>query len=530
MKADMQKDLQTHWNLADLFRAPDCPEMEAAFSELENMTTEFEALRPQLTANTSIPVFMEFLKKLDRIKYLGMKLEGYAYLLFSEDTQDQSAAGLIARVQQFLAELSNRILFFDLWWKALEDDYAKNLMEASGNYHYWLESMRSFKPFTLGEREEKIINIKNVTGSHALNILYDTMTNRYTFKINVNGEEKNLTRGEIMFYVRHEESGLRAASYHEQNCVYGNDGLILGQIYQALVRDWRNEYVNLRKYPSPISVRNLANSIPDEVVDIMLEVARKNAGIFQRFFRLKARRLGVDRLHRYDIYAPLAGSDRVYPFEEGVAKVLDIFRQFDPQFEKLAERVFREGHLDSEARKGKSCLPFCSFPTHDHTPFINIHYQGRTIDVSTLAHELGHAVHGMLASGNTTVTARTCLPLAETASIFSEMLLVDNLLKSETNEEVRRDLLFGQVEHTYTAIERQAFTATFECQAHQMVHEGASVDALAAAYLELLKVQFGGSVEVSDDYRWEWVSIPHIFNVPFYVYAYSFGELLVLAL
>ena len=206
------------------------------------------------------------------------------------------------------------------------------------------------------------------------------------------------------------------------------------------------------------------------------------------------------------------------------------FKEFDPRFAKLAERVFAEDHLDAEVRKGKRGGAFCATVGPDLTPWVLLNYQGKADDVATMAHELGHAIHSMLAEKHTLFTQHACLPLAETASTFGEMMLVDRLLAEETDEAVKRDLLFRQVDDAYATIQRQAFFAMFEKEAHQMIVDGASVDELSEAYLKNLKAQFGSAVEVSDEFKWEWVSIPHIYQVPFYVYAYAFGQLLVLSL
>lgn len=521
---------QTRWSLADLFSAPDSPDLEAAFTQLDQIAGEFEAFRPSLTADIPDEKFMQVLHKLEDIQDLGSRLYGYAGLLYTEDTQNQTAQSLNARVEQFVAELDNRTLFFRLWWRELDDENAARLMAAAGDLEYWLEALRAFKPHTLSEPEEKIINIKNVTGVSAVNQLYSTITNRYIFKLTVDGEEKELTRGELMVYVRGADPDLRAQAYQELYRVYGDDGPILGQIYQTLVRDWRNEQLSLRKYASPISARNLVNDLPDTVVDTLLDVAQKNVGIFQKYFQVKARWLGVDRLRRYDIYAPVARAEKKYEFGKAAEIVLESFHEFSPQFAGLAQRIFDERHLDSEVRKGKRSGAFSWSTTPKLAPWVQLNYQGRSDDVATMAHELGHAIHALLASEHSVLNFLSNLPLAETASTFGEMMLVDKLLKTETDESVRRDLLFRQVDDAYATIQRQVFFALFERQAHEMIDKGASVDELASAYLENLKKQFGDSVEISDEFRWEWVSIPHIYEVPFYVYAYAFGQLLVFSL
>jgi len=522
--------LQTQWSLSDLFSSQDGPDMQAAFSELEALTARFEARREQLSPDLSSADFMDIVRQLEKINNLASRVGGFAHLSFAADTQDQAALAFLARVRQLMAGLQNRTLFFSLWWKDLDSAAANRLMAQAGDYRYWLEEIRLSKPYTLTEPEEKIINIKDVTGFSAFSTLYDSITNRYTFKITVEGEEKELTRGELMVYARNHDPQVRAAAYQELYRVYGQDGPILGQVYQTMVTDWHSEQIDLRHFPSPIAARNLANDIPDGVVETLLEVCRRNAPVFQRFFRLKASRLGMDRLRRYDIYAPLAQSRLTYDYGVAAEMVLDSFYQFAPQVADLARRVFDTDHLDSQVRKGKQGGAFCSTLTPELTPWVLVNYQGRPEDVATMAHELGHAIHSMLASHHSQFTQHASLPMAETASTFGEMMLVDRLLATETDAAVRRDLLFRQVDDAYATILRQAFFALFERQAHEMISQGATVDELSAAYIQNLREQFGDAVEVSDEFSWEWVSIPHIYHTPFYVYAYTFGQLLVLAL
>ncbi|HNT24774.1 MAG TPA: M3 family oligoendopeptidase [Anaerolineales bacterium] len=520
----------TAWSLADLYPSHDSPEMQAAFADMEAQVSAFEALRPSLKADISAQAFLKAVQQLESINVLGNRIYSYAGLAFSANTQDQVIQAFMSQVEQAMMNMENRVLFFTLWWKDLEAAQAERLMAESGDYRYWLETMRQFKPYTLSEAEEKIVNIKSVTGSRALDNLYSTITNRYVFKMTVDGETQELTRGEVMTHARSSDPDLRAAAYQELYRVYGQDGSILGQIYQTLVRDWRNENVDLRHFASPLAVRNLYNDIPDEAVDTLLDVSARNVDIFQRYFKLKARWLGMPVLRRYDIYAPIAESDKRYTFGEAADMVLDSFNAFNPRMAELIRRVFDQDHLDSQVRKGKRSGAFCWTVTPKLTPWVLVNYQGRPDDVATLAHELGHAVHSLLASDHSQFTQHATLPLAETASTFGEMMLVDRLLAQESDETVRRSLLFSQVDDSYSTIMRQAYFARFERQAHEMTQQGATVDELSEAYLANLRQQFGDSVEIGDEFRWEWVSIPHIYSTPFYVYAYAFGQLLVLSL
>ncbi|MCB9111937.1 MAG: M3 family oligoendopeptidase [Anaerolineales bacterium] len=518
------------WDLSQLYPGYESPELQSGFDMIEEQVTSFEGVRNKLKPDMPADQFLDVLKASEITARVGNKLYSFAGLSFTADTQDQKAQALQARVMQFLAEIENRTLFFSLWWKELDDENAKRLMDASGDYRYYLEAMRLYKPHTLSEAEEKIVNLKNVTGVNALGNLYDSITSRYMFKMKVNGKEKEMTASELFTFRYSTDPKVRAQSYQSQFKVFAEDGPILGQIYQTILRDWHNENVNLRKFKNSIAPRNLNNDVPDEAVEALLGVARKNVGIFQRYFKMKAKHLGMKKISRYDIYAPIAASKKTYEWDEAVNMVLNAFNAFSPKVAELAKRVFDDNHIDSEIRKGKRGGAFCWSYLPEATPYVLVNYQGTGREVATLAHELGHAIHAMLASHHSTFTFHSSLPLAETASTFAEMVLIDKLLAEETDETVRRDILFKQMDDAYATIMRQSYFALFEKTAHEMVQKNASVDDLSAAYLENLKEQFGDSLDVSDEFKWEWMGIPHIYQVPFYVYAYAFGQLLVLSL
>lgn len=520
----------SRWSLDDLFPGHESKEMKAALKKLDTLVASFEKQRKKLKKTISKKDFLAILDQLESQTRLAVRIDQFASLWYSEDTQNQDAQTFQSRIEQIMAEHQNRTLFFSLWWKDLDNKNAARLMKASGEYEYWLRQMRNFKPYTLAEPEEKIINLKDVTGAKALQTLYSSITNRYVFKVTTDGETRDYTRADLLKLAYSPKPEHRAAAYQELYRVFGQDGPILGQIYQTLTRDWHNENLGMRKFSSAISARNLGNDIPDEVVDTLLGVSEENTRIFQRFFKMKARLLGVEKLRRYDIYAPLAASTKEYPYEQAVKMTLESFRDFDPRLEKLSLRVFNAGHVDSESRKGKRSGAFCSSGDPSLPPWVLLNYTGAARDVSTLAHEFGHAIHAMLAEKHNVFTYHSSLPLAETASTFGEMLLMDRLLAEETDEAVRRDILFSKVDDSYATIMRQVYFALFERQAHQLVNNGASVDELSGTYFKNLQEQFGDSLDISDEFKWEWVSIPHIYYYPFYVYAYAFGQLLVFAL
>jgi len=520
----------SRWSLKELFPSHDSPEVKSALKVLEAEIAKFEIYRDNLSSDMDINEFLDIVKQQETIRRLSIRISQFATLRFSEDTQDQDAQTFQAKIQNFMSDLNNRILFFSLWFKGLEDDEVARFLEAAGDYKHWLEQIRKYKPFTLSEPEEKIINIKDVTGTKALRRLYSTITNRYVFKIEVAGEMKELTYEELVTLAFQHDAELRERAYKELYRVYIRDGPILGQIYQSLVRDFYNENLDLRGYPLPISWRNLSNEIPDEVVETLLEVAQKNNANFQRYFRLKAKWLKMDKLRRYDIYAPVTTSEKEYEYDFAVKFVLDTFKKFNPEIAKLAKRMFDEPHLDSEVRKNKRSGAVCYYLDPPTTPFVLMSYTMKVNDILTLAHELGHAIHVMLAEHHNMFNFDAPLPLAEMASTFAEMLVIDQLLASETDEDIKRDILFGQVADAYATIMRQIFFALFEREAYKMINKDASIDDMSNAYLDLLKTQFGDSLDISDEFKWEWVAVPHFYHWPFYVYAYAFGQLLVLSL
>jgi len=527
-----QVDRPTRWSLSDLLPEPVEQALEETFSKLEQALVEFEAARETLTPEIAWQDLNKVLQVLESINILKSRIEGYADLSFAEDTQNPAALNLRDRVDRVLTDAGNRALFFEMWFKELSDEATQNLIEHSGDLRYFLETMRRFKPFTLTEPEERMINLKDVNGIDAMVNLYEMITNQFTFKMEVNGQIETLTRDQVSSYFSSPSAEVRAGAYQELYRVYVENSTVLAQMYIHRARDWHTEGIELRGFSSPISARNVENDLPDEVVETLLSVCRKNADVFQRYFKMKAQWLGLPsgKLRRYDIYAPLTPSEKKFDYAIAKQMVMDSYRAFSPDAAKLAQRVFDENHLDSEIRAGKRGGAFCYTAIPELTPWVLVNYDGNARDIATLAHELGHAVHAMLADHHSPLTQQASLPLAETASVFAEMQLTDQLLKQENDRSVRRDLLANALDDAYITVMRQAYFTVFERDAHEMINDNKSLDELTNHYLNNLREQFGDAVEVSDEFRWEWLAIPHFYQSPFYTYAYSFGQLLVLAL
>jgi len=521
--------LPDRWELSPLLEHPQ-DDLERILKSLDGLVSQFEGVRGRLRPDIATHSFLEILRLNEEIAKQSARLSAYAYLWFSENTKDLDARAFKTRVEERLTALQNRMLFFDLWWQGVDDVNAAHLLNGSGDYRYYLESIRRYKPHTLSEAEEKIINLKNTTGRSAVNTLYDILTNGLSFTIRVNGQRKTMTREELSMYVRSPQPGLRQTAYREMYRVFAAHHDVLGEMYTTLVNDWRSDNVELRKFSSPIAARNLGNDVPDEAVDALLNVCARNSGIFQEYFRIKARICGMKSMNRYHIYAPHRAERKRYRYSDAIPMVLNAYRAFAPRLAELAEGVFRERHVHARTVPGKLTGAYCYSVLPGSTPYVLLNYTGEARDVATLAHELGHAVHAMMAAEHSVFTFHSTLPLAETASVFGERLLSEALMADEPSKAVKQGLLLAQLDDIYATVCRQAYFVLFEQHAHTMVASGGTVKDLADSYLDNLRQQFGKSVRVPDEFRWEWLTIPHIFASPFYCYSYSFGNLLVLAL
>jgi oligoendopeptidase F len=517
------------WDLSHLAEDP-IRRFETLIGAIESKVAQFESARAQLSPTMSTSTFHPLLTLSEDIAAESSRLSAYAYLWFSENTKDLAARSFKTKVEERLTALHNRLVFFDLWWQSIDEHNARRLMIGTGTLRYHLETIRRFQPHTLSEPEEKIVNIKNVTGRSAVHSLYDVVTNSFTFTLSVNGKRKTMTREELTSYLRHTQGRLREAAYRELYRVYADQHDLLGEIYKTLVNDWKTENLQLRRFASPIATRNLGNDIPDDAVACLLRVCQKNAGIFQNYFRIKSHLCKIKPMSRYHIYAPHRTEQKSYRYQDAVRMVLDAYRGFSPQFAELAEQVVHERHIDARTKPGKIGGAYCYSVVPNMTPYVLLNFTGEARDIATMAHELGHAVHGMLAVRHSIFTFHSTLPLAETASVFGERILSDALLNQERDKKVRQGLLINQLDDVYATVLRQAYFVQFENQAHEMIAQGATVKDLAKTYLAEVRQQFGKGITVPEEFQWEWLTIPHIFASPFYCYAYSFGNLLVLAL
>ncbi len=520
------------WDLSELAKDPKSPAFQKQIRDLEVLAKKFEKIKLKLDPKMPSKKFMGILHEVEEISEKMSKIGGYASLSYSADTQSDEATSLMTRMSKLGSEISNKILFFDLWWKIQVDDKnAKRLIKDSGELTEYLSHKRLFAKYALSEPEEKIINTLDVTGISALVKLYDKMTSAYEYKMKVGGKTKKMTREEITNYIRSTNPKIRETAYKTILAKYTENKGVIGEIYQNIVLNWKDEGIEIRGYKSPISMRNIGNNVDDKTIESLLTVCKRNSPVFQKFFIQKAKMLKMKKLRRYDLYAPAAANikEKNYQYDKSVKIVFESLRRFSPKLEEFAKKVFNEKHVDSSIRVGKRDGAFCSTLTPKITPYVLVNFTGKTRDVFTLAHELGHAVHSQTAQDRSILVQDAPLPLAETASTFSELLLYDNLSDKITDDE-KKIMLSEKIDDLYATIMRQSFFTIFEVAAHEQIGKGTTIDEISKTYIQNLKEQFGNSVTVSEDFAIEWSCIPHFYHTPFYCYAYSFGNLLALSL
>ena len=526
------KNKNGKWNLDDLVKNPSRQVFDKKIKEIEKDAVQFEKQKKTLNQSISSSKFLKMLHQIEKISEKSSHIGGYASLKYSEDTQSDEATALLTKISQFGSTIQNKILFFDLWWKKQVDEKnAKRLMKSAGELSDYLRYKRLMSKYSLTEPEERIINTLDVTGVSALVKLYDKITNAFTYTIKIGNKKKTMGREELTTYVRNKNAKIREIAYKELGGKYRQNKGVVGEIYQNIVLNWKNEGIDIRKFQSPISIQNVGNDIDDKTVESLLEVCKKNAPVFQKYFSKKASMVGMKKLRRYDLYAPTKTSskEKNYSYDNAIKLVLDSLAKFSPKISSFAAKVFNENHVDYSIRPGKRDGAFCSTPLPYITPFVLINYTGKSRDVFTLAHEIGHAVHSIAASDKSILVSDASLPLAETASTYSELLLYDNISNTISDNE-KKSMLAEKIDDFYATICRQSFFTIFEMDAHKQIANSTTVDELSGTYLKNLKTQFGNSIDISDDFGSEWSYIPHFYHSPFYCYSYSFGNLLSLSL
>lgn len=522
------------WDLSDLFSSYDDPRIEVALDDCRNRA---EAFAHRFRGTINLPGgpnpghLLHGLKELEEIEDLLSRVVNYSSLLYAADSSKPECQDLEQRVEQRVTVVRNLLLFFELEWLELKDEVAEHLIRhlTLETYSHYLKNLRRFRPHRLAEAEEKIVNEKDNTGRNAFGRLFSEITSALTFSLEREGRTEELTLSEVLALLREADRGLRQRAMETLFQGLSRHGQVLTFIYDTLIQDHLT-MDRLRHYPNPMIERHLANEIDAEAVSQMMKVTESNYGIGHDYFRLKARLLRLPCMALYDQYAPV-GRELPFNFAQAQQVILEAFRAFTPVFRDIASEFFAKRWIDAEIRKGKRGGAFCASPSPQLHPYILCNYTDNLRDVMTVAHELGHGLHGTLSRKQSFLNYDTPLTTAETASVFGEMLVFDYLVENQNDPQVQIALIAGKIEDAFATVFRQNVLTRFEQAVFAKRQVGRlTPQAIGDLWVEANEKYYGGAVEMPEGYRWGWSYIPHFIHTRFYCYSYVFGELLVLSL
>jgi oligoendopeptidase F len=522
------------WNLTDLYAGPLDPGLADDTATAHARAERFaSAYRGRIASGeVGAAELHGALVEYESIQELGQRPAFYASLFAAADSQDPVALDLEQRTTEQVAELRTVLVFFELELTGLADDaFAALAADARlTEYRHFLHTLRRFKPHLLAEGEERLLARKDLSGRAAFVQLYDELASSLRFRVEIDGERRELADGEVMALLHHRDRDLRARALDELLSVYAAERLPLAAIMNALLLDHRVE-CEMRGYPDLAAPTHLANEIEPALVAAMMDAVERHYPVIQEYLRLKARLLALPRLATADVYAPLDDRPEAIPYGAARATILEGFGRFSGVFADLAASFFDDRWIDAEVRPGKRHGAFCASLGPRHHPYVLASFAGTARDVATLAHELGHGIHYVVARRQTLLNYDPPLVLAETASVFAEMLMTDHLLALAPDRASRRRILVETLDEMYGTVFRQHALTRFELAAHEARRQHRlGADDLCALWSAAQERLFGDAVDMSPSYRFGWSYIPHFVHSRFYCYAYAFGELLTLAL
>jgi oligoendopeptidase F len=468
--------------------------------------------------------------ELERMTELVGRAANYAHLRFSVDTIDPANGALVARVTERSTAVETKLLFFELEWAALDDDRAEELLAAGGldTSRHHLRTIRRYRPYLLSEPEEKILTEKAVSGRDAWSRLFSEQQS--AIMVDTPGDDEPIKLDEALSRLQSPDRELRRTTAEAVTKALEPGLRTRAYIYNTIAQDKATDD-RLRGYPNWLSSRNLSNEASDESVQALITAVRDNYDVCQRWYRLKADILGLDRLADYDRNCSVATEDEQFEWPEAQDIVLTSFHDFSPVLHDTVKRFFDESWIDAPVRPGKRGGAFCAYAVPSVHPYVMLNYTSRRRDVLTLAHELGHGMHAALAQPRGVLEQHTPLTLAETASVFGETLVFGRLLDAADSPASRLSLLAENLDGSVATVFRQVAMNQFEDRVHTARREEGelSVDRFAELWEETQREQFGDSVEITDGYRSWWSYVPHFIGTPGYVYAYAYGQLLALS-
>lgn len=519
------------WDLSVLFKDINDPKIDDTFKKSIVDAQNFSAKYKNKIANLNETEILDAITTYEQILQNSAKPELFAYLIFAADSSKQEHGAFLQRCQENSTQVSEILIFFDLELTNLSEDKIQNLATKYPSYAHYLKRLVVWKPHRLSENEEKIFNDKAQTSSGAFRRLFEEEFSRYKFKIGKGKKTKELNESGILNLLYDKNQKIRA----EASEVFTQGLKDLSQrttfIYNTLLKDKQigDKY---SKFDNPEQARHMSNESEPEAVEALVEVVNISYGLVHRYYNLKKKIIKTETLYDYDRYAPISTKSESITYENAKDLVLESFKSFSQRYHDYAKQFFDGNWIDVPTRQGKRGGAFCMGCTPDSHPFILLNFIGKLKDAGTLAHELGHGVHDMCMRQNSYLNYGAPLTLAETSSIFAEMLFFENILKKQKSKKQKIALIAGKLEEIFASVHRQIAMFKFERQAHEYRRTKGelSTEDFNQIWYATQKEMLGDSVIITENYHLWWSYITHFFESPFYVYAYAFGELLTLSL
>jgi len=523
------------WDLSSIYSGIDDPRIEADLDRAQVAAREFRsAFNGMINDLTSTAEFTDALQRYEALQRVALVPYHYAYLLFASNSEEDKHKALLARAREVLTGVTEETLFFELdILKLSEEAYHRLRNDAAvAIFGHYLDNTRAHAPYALSEEVEQVIKRKDLSGKEAFVSLFDEMTSsfRYLFTMPGETEEREVSGEELLALLYHPDRQVREEAFATFLRKHADHATVLVNCFNNILLDHGRE-ADLRRYPDLMTPTHLSSETEPEMVETLMRVTEENYGLAQRYFRLKRKLLGYEQMKNSDLYAPIGTTTRTFSYEEAKELVLESFGLFSSALAEPARQILEQGHTDVFPAPGKGGGAFCMGILPEWKPYVLLNFTGNLRDVSTLAHELGHAVHYVLSGRQNLFHYHAPLPMAETASVFGEMLLTRELLNREDDRQLKIALLCSKLEDIIATTFRQNALTRFEQAAHARRGKGLLS---AADYCDLWWQEnarlFGSEVEMIESYRWGWAYISHFIHARFYCYSYVFGELLVLAL
>jgi oligoendopeptidase F len=515
------------WNLGDFYDGYDSPKLAADIRRGTARIATFSKAYAGKVETLEAHAFAEAMAEYEAIQELLGKIGSYAQLLYAGDMSKPEIGQFYQNTQETLTTLSSQMLFFTLSINKIDDAKARKLLAAPEMAHYapWVRELRALKPYQLSDELEKMLHEKYVAGRAAWSRHYDETVSELRFTVG----KKPLAMEQVLHLVSDPKENVRREATLAIGAVLGKHIRTFALITNTLAKDKEIEDT-WRGFKHPISSRNIANQVEDEVVDALMSTVRRNYGnLSHRYYRLKAKWLGKKQLNYWDRAAPLPKvPERKYNWQEAKELVLSSYTAFSPELGKLGSKFFDRNWIDAAIRPGKAPGAFAHPTVPSVHPYLLLNFLGKARDVMTLAHELGHGVHQVLAGKQGALLADTPLTLAETASVFGEQLAFREMLRRESNAARRKSILAGKVEDMLATVVRQVAMCEFEVRVHDERRQGElTSDRIGEIWVDVQSEALGPQVKLMPEYKHFWAYIPHFIHTPFYVYAYAFGDCLV---